>query len=342
MVAGINYMEDPANIFRKGPYEMGIVDNLMKGSNVTNVTNYDERLLQKYLIEKMETCPGTIVLGSSRVMQLGGELLGEDSIINNGVSGASLEDILAIWDLYKTKGCRVKKVFIGLDPYFLNENNDQSRWRVLTAEYNNCLKELGLERYSEKPPLAGSSYAKYKELWSLSYFKTSLAYLMRGVDVHYRPTTSKINKDFTKMTDGSIYYGEDSRNSPLTVINGYAQQSINETPMYSMREYKGFSKKYETILITFIEYLRKQGVQVEFFISPYHPMVYDFCKKNKYYNIVFDAEEWFKRVANEHNIKLTGTYNPYYYNFRDSSFYDGFHCKEDALGTVLKERGKAK
>ena len=340
LIICINYKEDPANIFRKGPYEKGIVKYLNEGKNVTNVTNYDERLLQRYFITDNKNCPDVIVLGSSRVMQLGKGFFPNENLMNNGVSGATIEDLLAIYDLYENKGCSIKKVRIGLDPYFFNENNDQSRWKVLTKEYNEMLVKLGLTEYAEKPLDDQSMYVKYSQLWSLSYFKTSWSYFIRGVDVHYQPVNSTMNKEFTKVVDGSIVYGESSRNSSLEIVNGYATQSITETPLYSMGEFKQLSPKYQTIFIQFIEYLQKKNIEVEFFISPYHPMVYDFIKKSKDYQIAFEVEKYFNQFAAEHHIKLIGTYSPYVYQFKDSAFNDGFHCKELALKKVFEQQAK--
>lgn len=340
IIMGLNYIEDPANIFRKGPYEKGIVKHLNEGKNVTNVTNYDERLFQKYFITELNQCPDVIVLGSSRVMQLGKSYFPEEKLINNGVSGASIEDLLAIYDLYENKGCKIKKVRIGLDPYFLNDNNDQSRWKVLLAEYNEMLSKLELNKYTEKKVIDESEFEKYKQLWSVSYFKNSWSYFVRGVDVHYRPTAETINKDFTKLTDGSIVYGEISRNSTLETVNRYATQSITETPMYSMREFTKMSSKYQTIFKHFIVYLQAKNIEVEFFISPYHPIVYDHIKKSKDYQIVFEVEKYFKQLANDHKIKLIGTYSPYIYQFNDTYFYDGFHCKEASLFQVFAKQNQ--
>ncbi|MDI1235315.1 MAG: hypothetical protein PSX81_13620 [bacterium] len=340
LIIGINFKEDPANIFRRGPYEQGIVKYLNEGKNVTNVTNYDERLLQKYFINEMKDCPDVIILGSSRVMQLGNAYFPNEKLINNGVSGASIEDLLAIYDLYENKGCKIKKVKIGLDPYFLNENNDQSRWKLLANEYNEMLAKLGLSEYTEKTIMAESEVVKYKQLWSVSYFKSSWSYFIRGVDVHYRPTTEANNKDFTKLTDGSIIYGESSRNSSLETINRYATQSITETPMYSMREFTKISTKYQIILSQFIAYLQSKEVEVEFFISPYHPIVFDYIKKSKDYQIVFEVEKYFNQLADDRKIKLIGSYSPYTYNFIDSNFFDGFHCKGESLNMVFAKQNQ--
>ena len=93
----INYFVDPANIFGNGAYEKGISDYLIQGYHVVNIMNYDERLLQKFYIESLKNGPKTIVLGSSRSMQLSSRLLSQQ-VINNGVSGASVEDLLAIYN----------------------------------------------------------------------------------------------------------------------------------------------------------------------------------------------------------------------------------------------------
>jgi hypothetical protein len=336
LILAVNYFEDPANIFRKGEYEAGIVDNLIKGNHVSNISNYDERLLQKYFIEKLQYCPETIILGSSRVMQLGKGFFNGEKLINNGVSGASIEDFLAIYELYEKKGCRPKKVLIGLEPYYLNENNDQTRWKVLSEEYMNSMKKLAPETEIENVKLIDSKYTKYKELWSLTYFKNSLNYIFRGIDLEYKPVKTEINKDLTKLTDGSITYSEESRNSPMSVINGYANASINEIPMYSMRDFRRLSEKNKDVLVKFFTHLLQQGTEIEIFILPYHPTVYDYCKRNSYYNTVFQAEKYYYRMADSLHLKIRGSYDPVVNHFTDSSFYDGFHCKEKTLSEIIK------
>lgn len=82
-IIAINFFVDPANIFYNG-YEKGIAEHLVKGYNVTNVENYNERLLQKYFIDNMKDCPDIIALGSSRIMQLNSPFLKEDKFINTG------------------------------------------------------------------------------------------------------------------------------------------------------------------------------------------------------------------------------------------------------------------
>ena len=137
----INYFEDPANLFNV-KYEKGIVEYLVQGYNVTNVVNYNDRMLQKLFIKKMKDCPTEIVLGASGVFLIDSSFSTDTHFINNGMGGASFEDYLAIFYLYEKKGCKIQKVVIGLSPYLLNDNLDQDRWKSLSTEYNTFLKKV--------------------------------------------------------------------------------------------------------------------------------------------------------------------------------------------------------
>ena len=69
-VAATNYCVDPAQLFSGGNYEQGVADILLSGNNVANVSNYDERLLQKAYVNNLKRRNDVIVLGSSRSMQI--------------------------------------------------------------------------------------------------------------------------------------------------------------------------------------------------------------------------------------------------------------------------------
>jgi len=89
LIIGFNYFVDPANIFRSEKYCQAVVSLLLKGKNVANITNYDERLLQKEYINSLTQRRDIVVLGSSRVMQISASLFPRHSFLNNGVSGRS-------------------------------------------------------------------------------------------------------------------------------------------------------------------------------------------------------------------------------------------------------------
>jgi hypothetical protein len=100
-------------------------------------SNMDERQFIKFRIQFESLNPNAIVLGSSRIMQIG-ELNYNNKIINLGVSGASIEDDIAIADI-ATKKFKPSTIFIGLDPWLFNSQSGQERWKSLSYEYFSAL-----------------------------------------------------------------------------------------------------------------------------------------------------------------------------------------------------------
>lgn len=188
IIVGVNYFVDPVNLFHGEQYVKGIANYLLKGKNVTNVYNstLDERLLQKYFIEKLKECPDIVVLGSSTIFLINSTFFNNNTLINNGVGGASIEDILAIYRLYEKKGFRPNKIILGLDPWLLNDNNGLKMWKTLSLEYFEMLKELG--SYNKELSQSTAVPEKWKEIVSISYFKTSIDFLFAHKSKKYFPT----------------------------------------------------------------------------------------------------------------------------------------------------------
>jgi len=142
VIIGFNYFIDPANIFRSEKYYKEVVGVLLKGKNVANIMNYDERLLQKEYINGISKRKEIFVLGSSRVMQISSSVFPGHSFLNNGVSGASIEDDMAIYWMYRKKGFIPSIVVLGLDPWLLNKNNGQGRYESIIREYQGITKYI--------------------------------------------------------------------------------------------------------------------------------------------------------------------------------------------------------
>ena len=68
LIAAFNYLVDPANIFAGGKSERKMAEYIGNGYNVYHNANYDERITQKFIIEKNKDHPEIIVIGSSRSM----------------------------------------------------------------------------------------------------------------------------------------------------------------------------------------------------------------------------------------------------------------------------------
>ena len=98
---GINYLIDSANLFNQEIIEEAS-QFVSQGKSVAVLTNYDERFFQKRVID-LNAIPNVVVIGSSRVMQIGNDNWGS-SFYNNGVSSATIMDYYAIIQHYINKG----------------------------------------------------------------------------------------------------------------------------------------------------------------------------------------------------------------------------------------------
>jgi hypothetical protein len=318
----VNYFGDCANLFNKG-YEDKIIELRTSGNFVTNVLNYDERLVQKVVIEKMQKCPNFAVLGSSRSMLVNSDYLG-NSMINLSVSAASIQDYIGIFWLLKKKGSIPPQIIINVDPWLLTENLAIVRWKSLEKEYNE-FNGIVENNFFEK-------YTKYQQLFSISYFQCSLKeFAQKKSD----PISTKqpFNEKNTIAPDGSLIYGDKYRNQTSQQVDEAVSKLISEDATNLL--YKGeISNKLFVDFSKVLKEINKSGSKIYFFFAPYHPLYYDFQKKNG--NNLKKFESRIRQLANAEKIEIIGSYDPQSIPKENLGFYDGIHCKPETISWILK------
>jgi hypothetical protein len=327
-VVAVNYFGDAANLFSDS-YEKTIAENLLSGKNVTNVYNYNERLLQKQLINGSPVCPEVLVIGSSRAMLINSDYFAPRTFFNNSVSGASIEDLLAIFRMVEQKKCVPEKVILCLDPWTLNCKSGQTRWATLSDEYYSMFNTITGSKKEVKE--AGES-SKYIQLVSPSYFKGSLKNLFSST----KPviTKSKVNNAPTRLTDGSISYDLKYRSASVAEVQKRAMEYMNNG-IYGIEDFNQLSPEIMMTLEKFITYLKTKNIEVLLFLAPYHPKVYEYIAKTGKYAQVIKSEKYFIELSKKCNVNLIGSFDPEILNLDDSYFYDGMHCKESAIEKIL-------
>jgi len=318
----VNYIGDSAHLYNTD-YEVKMAKIVKQGDYVTNIDNYDERIFQKEIIENQENTPETIILGSSKAMFIDGALIGDSSVFNHAVSSASLEDYIAIYQLYKENNSLPQKVVIDVEPHLFNKNNKLERWKSIQDFYYNFKKETN----------SNNDIGKYEELISLSYFQSSLPKLFKVITGGAEPesTQSKFNSTNTKLTDGTLVYGKSireggkiRRDKKVSLLLAGKMSSIEEFNSID----KGLWKEFESL----ISDMRKNNITVEFFLCPHHPDVYNRVKED--YEMVIETEDLIVKYARDQNIKLYGSFSPYAFELDETFFYDGLHCNKDGLEKI--------
>lgn len=324
-LSSFNYNFDKLGLFQKKIVLKEAASKLVLGKNIAGLENYDERLLQKYIVDEFQELPDCIIIGSSRTMMTQSSLLSScKKVQNHSVSGASLEDYMGIVALYVLREYIPKKIILGIDPWVFNQKSGQTRWKSLYYEYTFLNNQFNKE-YIE------SNFFDYTKYLQLINFETTLY----NVKYFHEKLTMKTyvvancDKDlFVKLSDGSVCYPFSVRNRNDIETQKLAKNYIS----YNVYALEKFNMLYNTKLFEdFIKYLQKQNVNIEIILPPYHPIVYDFFAKEERYKNVLKVEEYLNQVVLKYNIKLYGSYNPEKYNLTSKEFTDGMHGKEQVI-----------
>ena len=327
ILVSVNYFGDAANLFSKN-FEMKVAEGILSGSHVTNVSDYNERLLQRFIVTNSKLCPEVLVIGSSRTMEINSTYFTGKTFFNNSVSGASIEDLIAVCELYDKKGCHPKNMIIGLDPWTLNKNNGQTRWKSLTPEYNIFRRELNLDTLAQD-----ENVNIYSQLISPSYFNGSLKALLHPK----KPILTKqsSNDAMTRVNDGSVCYGVDHRNLTKAQIETKAKEFGTVGNIYSVEKFDELSPDVKMMLEHLTAKLKSQNVSVTFFLSPYNPLVYHIFETNKQYSQIMQSEAYYKSLAEKNNIRIIGSFDPKICEMDESFFYDGMHANGKGIAKIL-------
>lgn len=320
-----NYIIDSAGIFGQGDELTKAARALINDKMIAGLENYDERQLQKLIIENSGKKFDIIFLGSSTGMQLRHSFLrfgdGSHYFFNHGVSGSSIEDYMAIVGLYESKGYLPTKIIIGVNPWVFNKNSGQSRWKSIGKYYKNILEKI----YGTNTEVDYHDNPKYLQLINFDYTKANLRAITKNKKNKIYITNTIEIDDYIREPDGCIHYPFKTRFKKDTDTQRDAKLYANE-PVYSLEK---FNKLSNTKLFEdFITYLQKKNIEVMFLLTPYHPITYKLLIEKPKYKIIVDAELYLKNLASSHNIKISGSYDPEKNSFSSADFTDGMHSKD--------------
>jgi len=286
------------------------------------VSNMDERRFIKHRLEVETLDPAVLVLGSSRIMQIG-QTASRLSLLNLGVSGASIEDDIAIAGL-ALKKLKPKIILIGADPWLLNAHAGQARWRSISHEYFTARAALGAADASRPPTQPEHSDDAKPDLLSplgVLYQRTNVAKVGADDDT---PSIlkAKIRRDGSRVPETA---------SALT--DEAMVRDFDALLDYSMHRYR-FSPKLKHELEAFLDYVAAKH-EVALVLSPYHPRLYDRMKAER--PVFIAMERQFRALGASRQIKVLGSYDPTTVGCDDVDFYDGMHPNERCMKRVVRD-----
>lgn len=335
LLTGVNYIADPANLFHDFTDEL--TDAIITGKEVQILSNNsDEREISKQLIEKMPDEIDCLVLGPSLSLTIGKEMTGEETFYNLSMSSADYYDLLAMIALLKLNNKQVDRMIICFDSRLFDDaviKGDGRHDKLM--EYSLWMEDLLNNPNSSagpKPPKTskGSTLNNLPQLFSISYFQNSVSYLKtNGTGVlGDRWQIADPNSTASRyLADYSILYGADQEDTTV-------EEVIEASRIYwleaNVTEYTYANPDKLATFEKLIQLFQKGGTEVELFLCPFAPALWDRIGED-HYPMLFQLEEEAARLAETYDLKVTGSYDPYKVGLDNEHFYDSRHVRRSAI-----------
>jgi len=325
IIGVFNYKIDSLELFGNSNYLSNAAKTLTSGKMIAGLKNYDERLFQELIIKNLQVKNDVIAIGSSRTMQLRKKFFLENKInfFNHSISGASLEDYIAIIGAYEyIHGYIPSTIILGIDPWVFNKYSGQNRWKTLSKYYNYEITKIYHKKQKSDKSI---NINKWQQLinydYTISNIKFANTLLKNKGKVFYITDTINID-DSIKEIDGSIHYPFETRYIKENKVKTNAI-AYSKKPVYSLERFKKLDSR--DLFENFMKYLQSRNTKIIFFLPPYNPITYDLLIKQPEYQIINKVEKYLIRFAKRQNIIIKGSYNPHKYNFKNKDFSDGMH-----------------
>jgi hypothetical protein len=351
VVVIINYTVNPGNIYppllisdsHNKPSPKDIVEQLVQSDHGIIVKNdtWNERDL-KHALALRPTTAQCAVIGSSHIMQISSvrkeRLLSDNcpSLINLGVSGASLEDYLALSETILRNEKPPKVIVFGIDPWSLNFNRDP-RWVRYKQDFFNMKSKLEGEYHDDS---SSSSLGLLRNLINREYLYRSVQLMLseRKLSIENAPEFDyQVGLDYpVLLPDGSlIYSGKHIRNalaskiSDINVIAGkLAAEVYNLNIVFRIRGSRWVTEKAVELFIRLVNHLQQQKLKIIFVLVPSHPAVWNITEQSTAMNVV---ESKVHEIARLTGAQVIGSYNPGNIGCTADEFFDAEHGKAICL-----------
>jgi hypothetical protein len=146
---------DPARLVASKSAEREIARVLASGAMVTDVPNYDDRAIEKFLAALRTERTEVLMLGSSRMTPMPASAFPGKRFFNAAVQGAVLDDLIGVYGLYDAAGRRPNRVVLNVDPWTESYDGDIGGWGALADERATVMRRAGIpvSRWRERHAL---------------------------------------------------------------------------------------------------------------------------------------------------------------------------------------------
>lgn len=327
IVAVVNFYIDSSNAFSFGREERKAAEIVLKGHNVDNIGNFDERYFLENVMKGVARKPDVMVIGTSRSLEISADFFPGKLFYNCSVSHANMNDFIGLIGLLDSLNKLPEELYIETSPTLINPSLTRE-WQSLYPYYEYALGKMQLLNVAaESPSLYATLNDKLQALFSFDYLQENILAVLHKHTKEMKDVGNAIPANYGRLSDCSITYSLSYR-TPDTV-KAMANASVYLTKNFI----PSIEYKYLNTLEILIDYLSKKNIKITLFNLPFQHDCFNLIEANNatFNNIKQGIEEFTKRV----NKPLIGTFNPYQINLRRNQFYDPLHCDKAALRLAL-------
>ena len=284
-----------------------------------NVGDYDykktsERYIHFYFIENMKYQYDIAVFGSSRVLKIHNLHFPGMNLVNHGVGGGSIHDIIFCKEIYSKRE---------KPPTFPNVAIiGPDRWTIFDGGSS---QEQGGIKIIEK----GGSFLNEKMDNIRLIMRESNLRILLGMNATHHATTER--KGPARLIDGQIYANDVETRETRVVDEVVPTLELHHIPSISADSVQTFEN--------YVHSLIEINVTPIFFCTPYHPIIYARHQSEKEDNPTVtsleDLEAYVRDFAHQNEILVIGSYNPHTYNLTSADFYDDVHPRPQAISKII-------
>lgn len=335
-LCGMNYYEDPANIFHNNSKK--VAESILNGQEAYfGSGNGDERDVKYNTIKGLPKHLDCITLGPSLAMGIRKKDVGTDSYHNLSASGLNFNDFMGQIAMLEAYGVEFDRVIICVDSYFFDDRfatGVRNQFIMPYVEY--MLSKLDGENPSVPVVSDDNNDIKtqIEQFFSISYFQSSVDLVRNNNSIILPAARWGVIDESTQdlahyAVDGSWVYDSDYRDNTVDDVISAANEYNIATQFAYDRHLSDYYKVYFKKLI---EYLLDNSVEVEFYLCPLCPTLWDRIEADsEHYYMLDEIEAYAHEIADEYDIKLTGSYDPNKVGVSDADFWDARHIQHDKL-----------
>jgi hypothetical protein len=362
-VACVNWQVDPARVFdrhafdpRWFKYERFLARSLASGQPQPLAAVHNELILDTLLFRNFDRLD-VLALGSSTAKPIHKELYGGQSFFNASVLGARLEEMIALGELARESGLRPRLAVLAIEPVKL-----QARTAPLTpgiaplVERARARLHVPAESQPGGPWAASAAWlaprigeqaasdidsllTQYDTLFSPSYCQYCLRLVLESMRMseggeNFVAQFGPQNRNLL-YPDGSLQWCEVFLvQSPEDIRRSTSKVPTEQITAESVRP----TAERRTLFEAFVRDLLDSGTKVEFFLPPPNPWLYAEAQaelqKLGRSSPTAETEAYLRRFAQEHDIRVRGSYDPQRAGVTESDFVDLVHLRRESLDQI--------